>query len=246
MKLFFELHSGLSQEAPGSDESTRKALSMIGDLPAEPQILDVGCGPGRQTLVLASETGGRLTAVDTHQPFLDELKVRAARASVADRITTQNCPMAEMKFEPGGFDLIWSEGAIYNMGFREGLESWMRFLKPGGRLAVSEATWLTDSPDAETKAFWNSEYPAMMTIEQNLAVIAEVGYELSGHFTLPESDWLEGYYAPLERRIVGLREKYVGNAEAQAFLDESQNEIDVYRKFSGDYGYTFFVMQKPF
>ncbi len=105
MKLFFELHSGLPQEGPGSDESTRKALSMIGDLPAEPQILDVGCGPGRQTLVLASETGGRLTAVDTHQPFLDELKVRAARASVADRITTQNCPMAEMEFEPGGFDL---------------------------------------------------------------------------------------------------------------------------------------------
>ena len=99
--------------------------------------------------------------------------------------------------------------------------------------------------EAEAKAFWNEAYPAITTIDRNLAAIDEIGYHAIDHFTLPESDWLEGYYGPLENRIAGLREKYAGNAEAQAFLDEEQKEIDVYSKHSSDYGYTFYVMQKP-
>jgi ubiquinone/menaquinone biosynthesis C-methylase UbiE len=77
--IFWEIHSGLPREGPGDNASIRRAFLMAAELPAAPRILDVGCGPGMQTLELAKISGGQITAVDIHQPFLDELQRRARR-----------------------------------------------------------------------------------------------------------------------------------------------------------------------
>src|SRR5512143_1497178 len=127
--VFFEIHSGLPREGPGDEASTLRALRLIRDLPAAPEILDVGCGPGAQTLVLAGATKGFVTAVDNHAPFLDELRGRASRAGLAERVRAVEASMFELPFEDAAFDLIWSEGAIYQMGFDHGLRSWRRFLR---------------------------------------------------------------------------------------------------------------------
>src|SRR5688572_18401972 len=86
---FFLLHSGLPREGPGSDDSTRQALRRLGALPAEPRVLDLGCGPGRQTLVLARELGAVITAVDAHAPFLKELEAAAASQGLGHLIRTR-------------------------------------------------------------------------------------------------------------------------------------------------------------
>ena len=127
MEIFFEIHRDLPREAPGSDACTARALSMIPALPDDPRILDIGCGPGAQTLVLARQTGGRVTAIDTHQPFLDDLARRAERAGLTSRVHPQLGDMTALDFEEASFDVIWSEGAIYIMGLREGLTAWRRF-----------------------------------------------------------------------------------------------------------------------
>ena len=242
MDLFFEIHRDLPREAPGSDACTARALAMIPSLPKEPHILDIGCGPGAQTLVLAKQTGGRVTAIDTHQPFLDDLTRRAERADLSGRIHPRYGDMTALDVEEASFDVIWSEGAIYVMGFREGLHAWRRFLKPGGALAVTEAAWLVDDPPDEARRFWQAAYPAMKHVEENVAILREAGYTLVGHFTLPESAWWDDYYAPLEHRLAALRKKYQDDAEALALLNEEQVEIDLYRRFSSSYGYVFYIM----
>ena len=245
MDVFFEIHKDLPQEAPGSEESTLKALSLVTDLPARPSILDVGCGPGRQTLVLVRETGGKLVAVDNHQPYLDELLRRAKQLNLASSISTQCCAMEEMAFDDGTFDLIWAEGSIYIMGFENGLRAWRRSLKPGGAMAVSELSWLTDAPSSETKAFFEEAYPAMNTIARNTEMIQKSGYELIDTFTLPESAWWDGYYGPMEKRISELREKHSEEPAALETLDQEQKEIDLFRNHPNEYGYVFFVMRRP-
>ncbi len=242
MEIFFEIHRDLPREAPGSDACTARALSMTLPLPRDPHILDIGCGPGAQTLVLAKQTGGHVTAIDTHQPFLDDLKRRAERAHLASRIHPQHGDMTALEIGEASFDLIWSEGAIYIMGFREGLQAWRRFLKPGGALAVTEAAWLVDDPPDEARRFWQAAYPAMKHVEENIAILQEAGYSHVGHFTLPESAWWDDYYTPVEHRIAALRKQYQDDAEALAILDEEQREIDLYRKFSPSYGYVFYIM----
>ncbi len=243
MEFFFEIHKDLPREGPGDNASTRKALEMMTSLPHQPEILDVGCGPGVQTRELARITGGRVTAVDTHQPFLDRLQTQVDAEYQEDQIICMNMSMDDLDFPNRSFDVIWSEGAIYIMGFGKGLADWKRLLKPGGCIAVTEATWLKPDPPKEIADFWNGAYPAMTSVEENLKTIESLGYHLLGHFTLPESCWLEEYYAPMLERVAMLRLKYADDAEKQTMLDEELVEVELYRKYSDWYGYEFYVMQ---
>lgn len=244
-EVFWEVHSGLPQEGPGSDEATAQALTLIRGLPAQPKILDIGCGPGRQTMVLTRMTGGHVTALDTHSPFLDELNRRARDNGVEGQVTTVNRSMTSMAFEPESFDLVWSEGAIYIMGFEDGLRAVWPLLRRGGALAVTEISWFTDKPSAELKAFWGEAYPPMTAVPNNLSTIEKSGYKLIDHFPLPDSAWLDGYYGPLEERVAQLRRKYAGQRDKLACLDMEVLEIEMFRKYSAEYGYVFYIMRKP-
>jgi len=137
-KLFWSVHRDLPREAPGDDAATQRAFSMLGDLPDRPEILDFGCGPGAQTLALAQASQAHITAVDTHQPFLDDLTRRASLTGVADRIVPIKMTMFDLAFDQP-FDVLWSEGAIYIIGFEAGLKAWRPLLKPGGYVAVTES-----------------------------------------------------------------------------------------------------------
>jgi SAM-dependent methyltransferase len=243
IEVFWELHTGLAQQGPGSDASTRRALALVPGLPPDPRILDLGCGSGRQTLVLARETGGFVTAVDLHAPFLRELSERARIATRADRIETVEASMDDLPYADERFDLLWSEGAIYNIGFRNGLQSWRRLLRPGGALAVTEATWLRNEPPQLVRDFWRTNYPAMQDRAANERDIAECGYQLLGSFALPETDWWDDYYTPIEAGIEKLR-KQRSDDRWNAALAAAEDEIAIFRSSGGSYGYVFYVMQR--
>ncbi len=240
--IFFEIHCDLPREAPGDDESTLRAFRLMQAVPEAPRVLDVGCGPGAQTVALACHLLAEITAVDTHQPFLDELNRRAREAGVAERVRTVNASMFTLAFDEP-FDVIWSEGAVYIIGFEDGLRAWRKLLKPGGYVAVTELSWLQPNPPLEALKFWQEGYPGMATVEENLARLQRAGYYPVAHFTLPESAWWESYYGPMAARIAQLREKYHDNAEALGFLEMEAAEIELYRQFSAWYGYVFYVMQ---
>jgi SAM-dependent methyltransferase len=243
MEVFWKLHVGLPKQGPGSDESTRRALALIPGLPPAPAILDLGCGPGRQSLVLARETGGLVTAIDQLPPFLEQLDERAKAAQLSDHIITVQASMDDLPYEDGSFDLIWSEGAIYNIGFANGLRSWRRLLRPGCSLAVTEATWLTDDPPERILRFWETEYPAMQSHEANELAVAEAGYRLLGSFVLSETEWWDDYYTLIDERIAALREERSDDAWVAA-LEVAEEESSIVRACGGSFGYAFYVMQK--
>lgn len=241
---FFEVHQDLPREGPGGSESTRKAFDLVRPhLPEKPRILDIACGPGAQTLELARLSDGPITAIDTHAPFLRQLEKSAAQTRLAERIRIREMSMFKLSFEPGSFDLVWSEGAIFIIGFEDGLKTWRPLLAPGGCLAITEASWLRpDIPD-ELRAWWEGEYPDIRPVAVNLERIARQGWRLLGHFTLPASDWWDDYYAPIQGRLDMLRAKYAGNADAQAAFNLHELEIEMFRKYSAYYSYEFYVLQ---
>lgn len=242
--VFLDVQRGLPRQGPGLDESTLEALALCRGLPERPTVLDIGCGPGMQTLALARALDGPTTAVDIHQEYLDILKAHAVEAGVAGRIDIRLADMSTLPFPPESFDLIWSEGATYIMGFATALADWKRLLRPGGCIGVSELVWLRPDPPAEVAAFFAAEYPAMSDVETNLRTLGACGYTSLGHIVLPDEGWWRHYYMPLEAKLPKLREKYRGDDEALAVIDMTAREIDMRRRFADWYGYAFFVGRK--
>ncbi|MBP1920499.1 class I SAM-dependent methyltransferase [Youngiibacter multivorans] len=244
-EMFWEVHSGLKREAPGSEESTLRALDKVILTGEEPVILDIGCGPGDQTITIAKTfRDAKVMAVDTHEPFLDELVKRSDEARVLDRIEPLKISMFDMHFPNEHFDLVWAEGSAYIMGFQNALRSWRRLLKEEGYLGLAELAWLKEAPSDEAREFWNTGYPQMKHMDENRKLIDEEGYELIETFILPESDWWDSYYGPMEKRINELKEKYQGKPENLAVLEAEMEEIGIYRKHSDEYGYVFYVIRK--
>lgn len=242
-KVFLELQLGLPRNGPGSRASTEAAFAMLPALPEKPEIADLGCGQGASAFELIRLTDGRVTAVDLFEPFLDKLKARAEKEGVSEaRLLSVRGDMEALSFKDGSFDLIWSEGAIYLLGFEHGLESWRRFVKPGGFVAVSECTWLTATPSQAARDFWDAAYPTMGTIASNCEAVARVGYELIGTHVLPPENWWAEYYTPMRQRIAEMRETY-GEA-AEEVLANEEAEIALFESNPGQYSYVFYVMRR--
>ncbi len=239
-EIFWTLHGDLAREGVGSDATTRHLLDLAQPLPEHPRALDIGCGPGRAALVLA-ESGARVTAVDTHEPFLRRLRAAAAERGLADRITAERQPMAALPCPDAAFDLVWSEGAAYLMGVDAALTSWRRLLRPGGALVFTDVGWTTPEPTDESRRFWAEGYPAMRDAAATAAAASAAGYDVVATYLLPESDWWEEYYDPLAARIDG----WPGpDPETAAVLAGHRAEIDLRRDHPGDYGYTGFVLRR--
>ncbi|MEU9998553.1 bifunctional class I SAM-dependent methyltransferase/N-acetyltransferase [Streptomyces sp. NPDC050848] len=235
---FFALHHGLPRQGPGSDTTTRRLLALAGPLPERPRVLDLGCGPGRSALLLADEAGAEVTAVDLHQPFLDELREAADARGLGDRIRTLDADMGELPFPDGSFDLVWAESSAYAIGFDTALRSWRRLLAPGGTLVLTECEWTVDGPSEEARAFWDEHYP-LRTRAANTAAAIEGGYHVLGVVPQPESDWDE-YYGPLAERADAADPDAPGMAEA---LAATRAELAMRRDHGGEYGYTGYALR---
>ena len=243
MNIFYEIHKDIPREGPGDNESTRKAFSKLTDLPKRVNILDIGCGPGMQTVELAKLIDGQIIALDAHEPFLKDLNSAAVKAGVSGKIETVIGTMFSLNYKEESFDLIWSEGAIFIIGFKEGLDYWKRYVKKGGYVVVSELSWISDNPPEEAVQFWNKDYPAMKSREENIKDIKDLGYKLIEDFVIPDSAWMDNYYLPIEKRGSMLKEIYKDDEEAQSQLEGNLLEIDMFRKYSEYYGYVFYIMQ---
>jgi ubiquinone/menaquinone biosynthesis C-methylase UbiE len=241
--IFFEIHQDLPREGPGRDKYTRKAYEMLPRMD-KPRILDIGCGPGGQTMELARLSQGEIIGIDTHQAYLDKLQGKIETSGLSNRVKAKNQSMFSMEFLDGSFDIVWAEGSIYIIGFERGLSAWKRFIKPRGFLVVNEMAWLRPNPPQEIYEYWMKCYSGIMTIDENIKVISRCGYSLIGYFTLPEDAWWAEYYGPLEERIRALKQKYKNDVQAQNVLNEEQDEIEMYKTYSQWYGYVFYVMQR--
>ncbi|RXE56628.1 SAM-dependent methyltransferase [Methanoculleus taiwanensis] len=244
MSFLFTMHEGLPRQGPGSNACTQKAFSMLKNLPDQPEILDIGCGAGMQTIELGRICPNcHITAVDIHQPYLDDLARKAAAAGVGDRITTVRESMDDLPFEDAAFDVLWAESSIFIVGFEKGLRLWKRLLRPSGYFCLSEAVWFTDQPSPEAAAFWNDCYPAITTVPETCAIAEKAGYEVVATFPLPGSVWWDHYYTPLIERLPDLKKVAAGNPDAEAFVAFSEREIAVHREHGDEYGYEFFILR---
>ncbi|MCF8303790.1 MAG: class I SAM-dependent methyltransferase [Bacteroidales bacterium] len=242
--LICEYFSSIERQGPGSPEVTRKALSFIDNLTDESRIADLGCGTGGHTMVMAQHAPGQITGIDLFPRFIELFNANAARLNLQDRVKGVVGSMDNLTFQAEELDLIWSEGAIYNIGYERGLKEWRKFLKPGGYIAVTEASWFTKDRPKEIEEFWMDAYPGMDTIPNKVAQLQESGYVPVASFILPESCWTDHFYKPQREAQEHFLKKYAGNKTAEAFIASEQHEAQLYEKYKAYYGYVFYIGRK--
>jgi len=244
-QLLIDLHKRAKRQGPGGDAETEMAIdiSMI-DRSAPLKIADIGCGTGASTLLLAQLLNARITAVDFLQDFLEVLEDRVEKMGLSEKVSTFCCSMDNLPFGDEEFDGIWSEGAIYNIGFERGVIEWNRYLKVGGILVVSEITWITGSRPSELQKYWDVEYPEIDVASSKVSVLEKNGYSPLGYFVLPDHCWLENYYRPMQNSFEDFLNRNGNSEEALAIVGAENREIKLYEKYKSHYSYGVYIARK--
>lgn len=120
-------------------------------------VLDVGCGPGIDTISLAHLTGpqGTVVGVDNNFSMLAEADKLAKRAGVDGYLSYISSEAGSLPFESNFFDSSRSERLYVHLNEpRNALMEMVRVTKPGGWVVVVDTDWGTvsiDTPEVETE-----------------------------------------------------------------------------------------------
>jgi len=189
----------------------------------KPRILDIGCGSGVPTMVLARLSDGEVIGIDIDQEVLDILSKKIEQEGLTSRVKAIKCSLINIKFPDNSFDIIWAEGSITSLGVEKSLRGWNRILKPKGFMVIHD----------EIKHFFKKRDK-----------VASCGYKMIEHFSLPEEAWWEEYYSPLEIRVKELYKKYSNDPVALEVLNIHQTEIDIVKASPKSFQSVFCIMQK--
>jgi len=248
ISLLADLHVNNHRQGPGSDKALKQALQFSGiNKSASLKIADIGCGTGSSSIALAKLTNASIVAVDFVKEFLEKLEKKASFENLQNRIKTINADMSKLPFEEEEeFDIIWSEGAIYNVGFLNGIKTWRKFLKPQGVLVITEITWLVSEIPLELKRHWEAEYPEISLASKKMQQLESNGYKPIGYFILPKDCWINEYYQPLEAGFSDFLKRNKQSEQAKAIVESERKEIALYKKYQEYYSYGCYIAEKIF
>lgn len=238
IELFF---GGMEKAGPGGNADT---LQVLDRLPVKDfrLVVDAGCGPGRQTVALAKAIGTVIHAVDLHEPFLNDLALRAKESGLEHLVQPHCMDMNDIPATFREIDLLWAEGSAYSIGFGNALKRWAPSIAAGGFLAVSELSWISEQIPERVSSFFQSGYPDMKSIDRNIELCRNAGYSLLGTHTVPRETWIKGYYDILGPRAKALEDH--ADASVREFAAETLEEIDIFEISQDCYGYVFFLLQR--
>ena len=241
IKALIELHRGLERQGPGDTVFSNYIVSQIPELPSNPRIADIGCGAGVGALFLADKFRSKVRAVDISRDFLDELKDRAKKRGLEHFVETIECDMGGLDWKSETIDLLWSEGAAYNLTFKGALKAWRPLMAANGIAVISEMSYFTSEIPESVRVYWQKAYPTIGTESENSNHTNLSGFDILGIHRLPSNAWWDNYYGPLRENMNSY--KHSEDSVMQAVIKETEEEMKLFEEHEKHYGYSFYIMK---
>ena len=241
IQALIKLHLGLERQGPGDTNYSNYILSLIPDLPKNPRIADIGCGAGVGTLLLAEKFKSKVRAVDFSREFLEDLMNRAKQRGLEDFVEAIECDMGSLDWKPETIDLLWSEGAAYNLTFEGALKAWRPLMVANGIAILSEMSYFTSEVPEAVRVYWQNAYSTIGTESENSNHANSSGFEILGIHRLPSRAWWDNYYGPLRERMDSI--KCSKDSVMQSVIKETDEEMKFFEEYSEYYGYSFYIMK---
>jgi cyclopropane fatty-acyl-phospholipid synthase-like methyltransferase len=241
IQALIELHVGLERQGPGDIDFSNHILSKLSGLPVNPRIADIGCGAGAGALLLADRFKSNVRSVDLSQEFLNDLIDRAKQRGLEHLVETIKCDMGSLNWKPGTVDLLWSEGAAYNLTFEGALRAWRPLMATDGIAVISELSYFTSDVPESLRAYWQDAYPNIGTETENSNHANSSGFEILGVHRLPSEAWWDNYYEPLRRNMRSF--EHSEDKIMRSVIREAEKEMSLFHEYEKYYGYSFYVMK---
>ena len=241
IQALIKLHLGIERQGPGDINYSNYIISQIPKLPTNPRIADIGCGAGAGTLILVDRFKSKVRAVDFSREFLDELINRAKQRGLEHLVEAIECDMGSLDWKSETIDLLWSEGAAYNLTFEGALKAWRPLMAANGIAVISEMSYFTSEVPESVRVYWQNAYPTIGTESENSDHANSSGFEILGIHRLPSKAWWDNYYEPLQKNIESFKNS--DNDIMQLVISETEEEMKFFEEYEDFYGYSFYIMK---
>jgi ubiquinone/menaquinone biosynthesis C-methylase UbiE len=116
------------------------AEEMFAGIKGIERALDVGCGPGQFTILIAErDPGADIWGIDLAPTMIELARRHASASSAASRLHFEVADVAKLPFPDGHFDAVVSSGSIKHWPDQAGaLREIHRVVAPGGRVFIGE------------------------------------------------------------------------------------------------------------
>lgn len=190
---------------------------MTARLGSGSKVLDLGCGSGGPSLLLAREFGCTVVAADSDSTALATFASRIRSESLQTRVETLKIDFAQLTFADGEFNLLLAPGkGVYSLS--DAATNLRRYLATRGRLVVCQPVLVGAQVPPALAEYWERKLGRPLQAPREvLQTISEAGYEPENIESLSEPE-LDEIYRGLEQKASKLPKQDEGRVDLEAMV----------------------------
>jgi ubiquinone/menaquinone biosynthesis C-methylase UbiE len=215
----------------GLGRHSLRRMALIARLGNGSKVLDLGCGSGSASILLAKDFGCSVVAADDDGAALATLASRARSESLSPRVETLKIDFAQLTFADGEFNLVIAP-AVSVYSFPEAARKLRRYLAPRGRLLICHPVRVGHQGSSVLAKYWEQKLGGPLQLPRELLQVFEhAGYEPEALEALSEAELVEVYR--------GLEQKQAKRAKDKQVPGNLAEELELYRAQNGRSSVTF-------